>query len=62
MNECRGKKVKWTTYYNLKTWFNSWQENLIELGLANYNEKNKVVIPSDKLEHILIIDESSLVL
>ena len=55
-------RVKWTTYYNFKTWFDSWQENLIELGFAHYDEENKVVIPSDKLELILNFDETCLVL
>jgi hypothetical protein len=34
-------RVKWMTYYNLKTWFDSWQEELIELGFANYDVKIK---------------------
>ena len=44
------------TYYNLKTWFDSWQEELIELGFANLDDENKVVIPLDKLERILNVD------
>ena len=50
------------TYYNLKTWFDSWQEELIELGFANLDDENKVVIPPDKLEHNLNLDETCLVL
>ena len=56
------RRVKWTTYFNLKTWFDSWQEELIELGFAHYDEKNKVIIPPDKLERILNVDETCLVL
>ena len=56
------RRIKWTTYYNLKTWFDSWQEDLIELGFAHYDEENKVVIPSDKLARILNVDETCLVL
>jgi hypothetical protein len=56
------RRIKWTTYYNLKTWFESWQEDLIELGFAHYDEENKVVIPSDKLARILNVDETCLVL
>ena len=55
------RRVKWTIYFNLKTWFDSWQEELIELGFAHYDEKNKV-IPPDKLERILNVDETCLVL
>jgi hypothetical protein len=45
-------------------WFDSWQEELMELGIAHYddNEKSKVVIPPDKLECILYVDETCLVL
>ena len=50
------------TYYNLKTWFDSWQEELIELGFANLDDENKVIIPPDKLERILNVDETCLVL
>eukprot|EP00804_Cyclotella_cryptica_P002589 CCRYP_010430-RA/>CCRYP_010430-RA protein AED:0.08 eAED:0.03 QI:0/0/0/1/0/0/2/0/413 len=57
----KDRRVKWTTYYNLKTWFDSWQEELIELGFAKYDE-NKVFIPPDKLEHILNVDKTCLVL
>ncbi len=56
------RRVKWMTYYNLKTWFDSWQEELIELGFANLDDENKVVIPPDKLEHILNVDKTCLVL
>ena len=35
---------------------------MIELGFAHYDEKNKVVIPPDKLECILNVDETCLVL
>ena len=50
------------TYYNLKTWFDSWQEELIELGFANLDDENKVIIPPDKLEYILNVDKTCLVL
>jgi hypothetical protein len=56
------RRVKWTTYYNLKTWFDSWQEELIELGFANYDDENKVAIPPDKLERILNVNKTCLVL
>ena len=56
------RRVKWTTYYNLKTWFDSWQENLMELGFAHYGEENTVVIPFDILERILNIVKTCLVL
>lgn len=36
------RRVKWTTYYNLKTWFNSWQKELIELGFAHFDTKTKL--------------------
>lgn len=56
------RRVKWTTYYNLKSWFDSWQEELIKLGFVHYDEKSKVVIPPDKLEHILSVGKTCLVL
>ena len=56
------RRVKWTTYYNLKTWFDSLQEELIELGFVKYDDENKVFVPPDKLERILNVDETCLVL
>ena len=38
----KDRRVKWTTYYNLKTWLDSWQEELIELGFAKYDDENKI--------------------
>eukprot|EP00975_Prorocentrum_lima_P042046 8837717-Prorocentrum_lima.AAC.1 len=50
----------WTTYYNLKSWFNNWERDLLELGFANKNEKKETIIPEDQLARILNIDETCL--
>ena len=51
----KDRRVKWTAYYNLKTWFNSWQEELIKLGFAHYDENKKVVILWDNLNAFSIL-------
>ena len=50
----------WTTYYNLKSWLDNWERDLLELGFANKNEKEETIIPEDQLARILNIDETCL--
>ena len=55
------RRVRWTTYHNLKMWFDTWQHELLDLGFAtvdvdggNYN------IPGEQRRRILNLDESCL--
>ena len=31
------RRVRWTTYQNLKLWFDSWEKFLVEFGFATYD-------------------------
>eukprot|EP00985_Skeletonema_marinoi_P003342 scaffold1414_cov175-Skeletonema_marinoi.AAC.1 len=59
-NNAEQRRIMWTTYYNLKSWFNNWERDLLELGFANKNEKEETIIPEDQLARILNIDETCL--
>lgn len=43
-NNAEDRRVIWMTYFNLKTWFDSWKEELILLGFAYHNQDNEVII------------------
>jgi hypothetical protein len=54
------RRVRWTTYTNLKSWFNNWEHDLEELGFGKRNEEGDLIIPEEQLSRILNIDESCL--
>ena len=60
-NNAEQRRIMWTTYYNLKIWFDNWERNLLELGFAK-KEDGKTVIPKEQLARILNIDETCLVM
>jgi hypothetical protein len=33
-NSAEERRVKWTTYFNLKRWFDNWERDLVKLGFA----------------------------
>ena len=49
------RRIMWTTYFNLKSWFNNWERDLLELGFAQKQGK-KTIIPPDQLARILNVD------
>ena len=55
------RRIMWTTYFNLKSWFNNWERDLLELGFAQKQGK-KTIIPPDQLARILNVDETCLVM
>ena len=59
-NNVEDRRVQWTTYKNLKLWFENWGKDLVELGFAHYDEHGGVVIPEDQLHRILNFDETCL--
>jgi hypothetical protein len=54
------RRLRWTTYANLKLWFDSWGRDLIELGFATGGENGKCIISEEQLSRIINLDESCL--
>jgi len=54
------RRILWTSYNNLKMWFNSWCEAIEVLGFAERDEKGELFIPLEQLARILNIDETCL--
>lgn len=59
------RRIMWTTYHNLKTWFVNWEKDLLDLGFAKKREATEggaeeVYIPKDQLKNILNMDETCL--
>jgi len=56
------RRVRWTTYQNLELWFNTWERELLKLGLMQLDARGLPHIPREKLRQILNFDETSLLL
>ena len=54
------RRIRWTTYRNLKVWFANWKIDLEELGFAERDENGNVLIPTEQLQRIVNIDETCL--
>ena len=54
------RRVKWTTYRNLNSWFLNWEHDLEELGFAYRDYFGDLIIPEEQLQKILNVDESCL--
>ena len=54
------RRIQWTTYNNIKMWFENWENDLVELGFAFRDEKGDVIIPKEQMRRILNVDESCL--
>jgi len=54
------RRVKWTMYTNLKSWFLNWEKDLEELGFVVENEDGEPIIPEEQMGRILNVDESCL--
>jgi hypothetical protein len=50
-NNAEQRRIMWTTYYNLKSWFDNWERDLLELGFATKVD-GKTIIPEDQLARI----------
>ncbi len=56
------RRIQWTTYQNLKSWFDNWEKDLVELGFAEVAQDGNVHIPNNQLMRILNVDETCLTL
>ena len=54
------RQIRWTTYGNLKLWFDSWETDLLQLGFAEQDDKGTMVIPEEQMKRILNLDETCL--
>jgi len=54
------RRKLWTTYDNIKTWFDNWEKDLIDLGFAEKDADDKTVIPNHQLHNIITMDETCL--
>ena len=59
-NNVKDRRVRWTTYNNLHSWFENWERDLLDLGFAKVNDEGTTYIPDDQLGRILNVDESCL--
>ncbi|KAL7532024.1 hypothetical protein ACHAWF_009676 [Thalassiosira exigua] len=60
------RRILWTTYHNLKMWFENWEQDLLQLGFAKVAKDHPdwddgtVYIPKEQLKNIVNFDESCL--
>ena len=54
------RRIMWTSYTNLRMWFNNWFKDIEQLGFARRNSDGERVIPDDQLSRILNVDETCL--
>jgi hypothetical protein len=45
INNTEDRMVGWTTYFIIKSWFDNWKKDLVELGIAFTDDSVKVIIP-----------------
>ena len=55
------RRIKWTTYTNIKMWFDNWARDLLELGFAEKVD-GIIVIPQEQLKNIINFDETCICL
>ena len=48
----------WNTYYNIKSWFENWETDMVKLGFSNCDIEDEIVISKKQLKRILNIDET----
>ena len=55
-------QIFWTNYCDIKTWFKSYEEELIKQGVAIQMNNRKIIINDDQLSHITNLDETAMFL
>ena len=60
VNDVEERRILWTTYKNLKMWFNNWKLDLLNLGFATQNLEGDVTISENQLYRIINLDETCL--
>ena len=54
--------IQWTTYNNLKTWFENWSSDLLKLGFTTETMTEEHFIEESQLSRIINMDETCLAL
>jgi hypothetical protein len=60
MHIAEDRRVRWTTHANVATWFDNWEDDLVDLGFATKNNDGKVSIIPVQLCNIINFDETCL--
>ena len=60
MDNVEQRRILWTTYKNLKMWFENWKVDLEELGFAHRDASGKLIISEEQLARIVNLDETCL--
>ncbi len=60
LNCAEDRHVRWTTYQNLKLWFDSWENFLVEFGFTTHDTDGELVTAQELMHQILNIDETCL--
>jgi hypothetical protein len=47
LNCAKDRCVRWTTYQNLKLWFDSWEKFLVKFGFTTYDADGELVIEKE---------------
>ena len=59
-NNCEDRRIQWTTYKNLRMWFDNWGKDLVDLGFAHQDDEGNIIIATSQLSRILNFDETCL--
>ena len=57
VNKVKDRRVLWTTYENIKLWFENWTRDIVELGFATEDDKVEIDVAKDQLARILNLDD-----
>jgi hypothetical protein len=60
VNAVEQRRIMWTSYKNLRMWFNNWFKDIEDLGFARRDNAGNLVIPEEQLSRILNVDETCL--
>jgi hypothetical protein len=60
MEYCEDRRIRWTNYTNISSWFDNWENDLVHLGFAFYDEHGQCIIPDEQLPNIINFDETCL--
>ena len=52
------RRIRWTSYRNLKLWFDNWKSTLIDLGFTEEDEDGNIQVRKEKEGDILNLDET----
>ena len=52
------RRINFTTYRNINSWFINWEHDLEELEFAYRDDHEDLIIPEEQPQRILNIDES----